>query len=77
MNIQDTMDGLVLGDGSVHRASNNLVYLCIGENDTDYFDSEIKDLLITERSKLKPMLREIHTTINSEELPKTFERKNT
>ena len=37
INIQDVMDGLVIGDGSVHKASNNLLYLCIGENDKDYF----------------------------------------
>jgi ribonucleotide reductase alpha subunit len=38
---QDIVDGLVVGDGMIHKASGNLKLLCIGENDKDYFDSEI------------------------------------
>jgi len=30
LDIKDIMDGLVIGDGSVHKASNDLVFLCIG-----------------------------------------------
>lgn len=68
-NIQDIMDGLVIGDGSVHKASNNLVFLCIGENDGDYFNSEIKDLIIKHREALKKTAYEIITTISHDELP--------
>ncbi len=66
---QDVMDGLVIGDGSVHKASNNLIFLCIGENDQDYFDSEVADYIIEHREKLKPTAYTIKTTITSEELP--------
>jgi ribonucleotide reductase alpha subunit len=74
LNTQDIMDGLVLGDGSVHKASNNLVHLCIGENDGDYFTSEIKELILKERKGLHDFAYEIKTSILAEELPKTYER---
>lgn len=72
---QDILDGLVLGDGSVHKASNNLVYLCIGQNDTDYFNSEIKSLIGKHRKALKDYAYEIQTTIQACELPKTYDRE--
>ena len=71
---QYIMDGLVLGDGSCHKASNNLIYLCIGKNDQDYFDSEIKDLLLKDRSKAFKCGWEIKTTITSDDLNKTYDR---
>lgn len=74
LNPLDIMDGLVLGDGSVHKASNNLVYLYIGDNDKDYFDSEIQDLILKSRSKLSSNAYEVSTTILANELPKTFLR---
>lgn len=73
-NLNDIMDGLVIGDGSVHKASNNLVFLCIGENDKDYFNSDIKDLIIEHRSGLKNTAYTIETSIKPQELPLTFER---
>lgn len=69
------MDGLVLGDGSVHKASNNLVYLCIGKDDEDYFSSEIQDLIIQHRPGLDEYAYEIKTTIIPDELPYTFQRE--
>lgn len=74
VNPQDIMDGLVLGDGSVHKASNNLVHLCIGKDDQDYFSSEIKDLILKHRPGLHDYAYEIKTTISFEELPKTYKR---
>lgn len=74
LDIQNIMDGLVLGDGSVHKASNNLVYLYIGQKDQDYFNSEIKELIIKHRPGLSPNAYEINTTITSDELPKTYLR---
>lgn len=71
---QDIMDGLVLGDGSVHKASNNLVYLCVGRNDYDYFESEIKNLIKLHRPGLHEHAYEIDTTITCNELPRTYER---
>lgn len=78
INPQDVMDGLVLGDGSVHKASNNLVYLNVGENDSDYFDSNIKHLFIKPRESLSSHDTpswEIKTTITDDELPYTHQRK--
>lgn len=68
------VDGLVIGDGSVHKASNNLIYLCIGENDQDYFKSEIAEFIGKHRPALKEYAYEIETTIRPEELPLTFLR---
>jgi len=74
IDTQDVMDGLVIGDGSVHAASNNLVHLHIGKNDSDYFDSEIKHLISRHRPGLKDTAFEITTTVDWTELPKTYER---
>lgn len=71
---QDVMDGLVIGDGTVHKASGNLVLLCIGSNDSDYFSSEVKDLIIKHRPGVGDTQHEIQTTITDQELPKTFDR---
>ena len=67
-DIQYIMDGLVLGDGFVHKASNNLIVLCIGKKDIDYFNSEIKDLIIKHRPGVSDYAYEIKTNIKSEEL---------
>ncbi|NCD07205.1 MAG: hypothetical protein EOL97_13910, partial [Spirochaetia bacterium] len=74
-NPMDIMDGLVIGDGSVHTASNSLVYLCIGAQDQDYFSSNIQSLIKKKRSGIKKYAFEIQTTIVPSELPKTYERK--
>lgn len=68
------MDGIVFGDGSVHEASNNLVYLTIGDNDHDYFSSEISHLITKERPGLHSRAYEIKTSINHSELPLTYLR---
>lgn len=74
-NLQDIVDGLVIGDGSYHKASNNLIYLCIGENDNDYFNSEIKDYILSDRRiAFNNHGWEINTTIKYEELDKTYNR---
>jgi len=77
---QDVMDGLVIGDGSVHAASNNKVVLYIGENDLSYFDSEISDLLnnfpgihVYDREKGTGAWT-ITTTVRADELPRTYNR---
>jgi len=68
------MDGIVIGDGSVHKASNNLVHLYIGQNDSDYFTSEINHLIKKHRPGLKECAYEIDTSIISQELPYTYDR---
>lgn len=75
INPQDVMDGLVIGDGSVHKASNNLVYLCVGKKDEDYLSSEVSPLLVKRRQGLGPSAFEIKTTITASELPKTYNRE--
>lgn len=74
-NINAIMDGLVLGDGSVHKASNDLVYLNIGEDDYDYFSSEIKSLILKDRRIAFKTGWEVSTSIVSSELPKTYNRE--
>lgn len=74
LDCRDVMDGLVMGDGSVHKASNDLVYLCVGKKDQDYFSSEISDLITKHRPGLSSHAYEIDTTIEASELPKTFNR---
>ncbi len=75
LNVEDVMDGLVLGDGGVHRASNNLVYLCIGENDGDYFESNVSSLIEKHREGIKPYAYEVKTKIEHTELPTTYFRE--
>ncbi len=74
LNPDDIMDGLVIGDGSVHKASGNLVYLCVGEKDQDYLNSEIEKLLLKYRPGLHKGAYEIKTSITSNELPYTYLR---
>jgi ribonucleotide reductase alpha subunit len=71
---QNIMDGLVIGDGSVHKTSNNLVYLQVGEKDQDYHTSEIQSLFVKERPGLDKTAWEICTTITPDELPYTWLR---
>jgi hypothetical protein len=75
----DIMDGLVIGDGSVHKASNNLVLLYIGKNDKDYYESEIRDLLVSDRTDAfanadHVEVYEIETSVTHDELPRTWKR---
>ena len=71
------MDGLVLGDGTVHKASDNLVLLNLGEGDEEYLESEIKHLMLRRRDKIMTsgVYYEIETSIRPEELPRTFNRE--
>ena len=62
------MDGLVLGDGEVHKASNNLVLLDIGKDDYDYFESEIASLIGKHRPGIHEYSYEVITNIRPEEL---------
>lgn len=68
------IDGLIIGDGMVHKASNNKVVLLIGKDDSDYFTSEIKDLIIENCAGIKESAWQVNTTIQYNELHKTYER---
>lgn len=74
IDTQTVLDGIVLGDGSVHKASNNLVYLCVGQDDYDYFDDPVGDFITRERTGLSDHAWEVNTTITHNELPYTYER---
>lgn len=67
---KDIMDGLVCGDGTVHERS---VLLHIGQDDQDYFNSEIEHLIV-QQYKAAETTYKISTTIEANELPKTYER---
>ena len=64
------MDGLTIGDGTCHHASNDLVTLCIGEKDQDYFNSEIKDLILKHRPGINKYCWEVKTSVTGKELKK-------
>jgi hypothetical protein len=69
------MDGIVLGDGSVHRASNDLVYLCVGKEDECYTGSEVSHLLVKCRPGLSKYAWEVQTSLTASELPRTYYRE--
>lgn len=49
---KDVLAGLLLGDGYVHVTNGNPYHvLCIGENDQDYFTSEVAHLIIARHGK--------------------------
>ncbi len=73
LNPRDIMDGLMLGDGTYHKASNK-VFLCIGNKDTDYHVSEVAKLINKERKGASPYTWEVESSVTKEELPRTFER---
>jgi hypothetical protein len=74
LNLQDIIDGIVIGDGSVHKASNDLVHLYIGDDDQDYFTSEIKDFITKHRPGINEKAYEVNTTITADELPLIINR---
>lgn len=75
LELQDIMDGLVVGDGSVHKASNNKVYLCVGEDDQDYFKSEIKSFIIKPNKISDDYGYDVKTTITHNDLKSTHSRE--
>lgn len=67
--LQAIVDGLVIGDGT--QLTSGQIVLCIGEKDSDYFNSEIKDYI--GQSVDRDYIYKIDTTI--EKLSKTYERE--
>lgn len=69
---QSIIDGLVLGDGSVHKCNNDLVYVILGKDDYDtlkaYQGTYIGDMYGTDTAF------KVKTTIEAGELPYTYER---
>ena len=72
---RDVIDGLVLGDGVVHKASNDLVLLIVGQDDQDYFSSEVSGLMLEHRPGVRDGYWATDTSIKASELPKTYDRE--
>lgn len=70
--LTDVIDGLVLGDGSFHKASNR-VFLVIGEDDFSYHTSDIKPFIGEYRPGVHENYWEINTSFKN--LPLTFDRE--
>lgn len=75
IDYQAVMDGLIVGDGGVHKASNNLPLLYIGEKDQDYFDSPVSKYIGRKRDGVNPYAYEVKSMryVNSFDTP-TWER---
>ena len=69
-NLQAVLDGLIIGDGTYHKASNKII-LNIGENDQDYFSSDIAKYILDRRKGIGEYAYEVLTTIR--ELPPTYD----
>jgi len=70
LNPQDILDGLCLGDGTVHGTTK---LLCIGEKDQDYYTSEVAHLI--GKSYSKNYAFKIDTTLSIKELDYTYNRE--
>lgn len=72
LNLQDIMDGLVIGDGSCHNRTSKYggtIILHIGQDDSDYHNSEIKHLILQYRPGIQKTAWAIKTSIFNRELP--------
>lgn len=67
--------GLLIGDGTVHRASNDLVLLNVGAKDQDYLDSEVAPLIGRERRGIGPYVYEVTLAFDPKWLPRTYDRR--
>jgi ribonucleoside-diphosphate reductase alpha chain len=69
-DLQLIMDGLIVGDGSrnLNPGKNYDVYLTIGENDHDYFNSEISSFILKKTYPSDPKTYRVKTNVKKEEL---------
>lgn len=75
LDYQAVLDGLVLGDGSFHRAARSQkIHLFIGERDTDYLVSPVADFIGEANGINAPYTYDVETTITAQELPHTYLR---
>lgn len=77
LNPQDIVDGLVLGDGTAHKANNGMPFLTIGKNDQCYFDPEsgVSHLIGKQYGGETSSAYKVETTIKPHELPRMWDRK--
>lgn len=69
---QYVVDGWMLGDGSVHKASNNLLHLCIGRKDGDFMSLGVPAL---HRPGIHAYAYEVQTTLTYKEVCRTYDRQ--
>lgn len=74
-NNRDIVNGWVLGDGSVHKASNNLPYLCLGKDDEEIFLTRFFSFVKEDRRRGFKFGWEIDSDITSQDLVKTYDRR--
>ena len=70
---RDVIDGLVFGDGSYDKEYKKL-WLCIGKQDMDYLESEVKDYIGKPAKELNRAAYLVKTRLTPEEVPYTWER---
>ena len=70
---QDIMDGWLIGDGMVHKATNRIL-LCVGEKDGDIHEA-LPELIVGHRPTIKDIGWEVRTTVTRDELPRTWHRE--
>lgn len=71
---QVVMDGLLIGDGYRHKASNGQPFLCVGAKDHDYFDSEVAGLL-EPRSNDRRAFRAVSSLTSNDHSERTWDRR--
>ena len=70
----DVMDGLVIGDGTVHRAGGG-VFLVVGKDDEAYASSGVGHLMADQGYGGNETLWRVTTSVKAEELPHTYNRR--
>jgi ribonucleotide reductase alpha subunit len=71
LNAQDIIDGLVLGDGSNKKGCRHR-YLNIGDDDKDYFTSEVADYI---GKRLDTKLYQTSSLLTPDDLPRMWDRE--
>jgi hypothetical protein len=71
---QSVLDGLMLGDGSVHPTSEDKVFLLIGAKDTDYFNDPVSEFIGEGHAARYGLAWKVKTTLSEYDLPKTHQR---
>ncbi len=70
---KDVIDGLVFGDGSYNKEYKK-IWLCIGKQDMDYLESEVKDYIGKLDKTLNRAGYHVKTRLTSDEIPYTWDR---
>jgi len=75
INQQSVLDGLMIGDGSYHEQSADPFYLNIGENDQDYFDDPVSNLIGEEHPAHYGRANKVDTTLSQNHLCDLWDRQ--